>query len=579
LSQRSKRQGLLVLQKGNMKKKLKKYIFYIFQAIIAAFLLFSFPSSHLFAQKKDDILPNIRRVLIEKITSNTTEFKNFALQNEIELEGILTSPTTSENLDKNLTELLLLEGNKTGRFWLSSTKLNQTENQAENLKKLDLDAILKTQIQFNPEHTAVKFSLYNAKSNFLLVKEDILGPAQLSQEKIVSLFEQGFSRLIKTLGHDGKITSLRGKTAVLNFGQESGLSAGDIVDAGVVVLSELHPQTKEYLKVENKTFYRFKVLESSRGSALCEMVQKNDILQSQIFQKYSPEEINQHLLAWKPFSDDFLNPPPPKTKQFSEAPFSDQTPLSFSKRPVNKKNALGEMKPEPTIATEPENSPFISSIPNKDLSAEKDLSKEQKNNNETNSNEPFKLERFSLGIGATYAILETKRGDRFTDSPPLLFNSGFAFLKSIILNEYKSFGELTFRDYSGGDVTGGETTFFASAYFLNLSQNTHNDSLLLGAMLGAHFGNVKSRFSKKDLFYASLYGTLMSEIKLSNMGLIEIQAALAPFDLLAGDLAGRIKIDGWFYPNLPKQLGFYGIARKGPIQWSAFEFGLHWNLL
>jgi hypothetical protein len=283
------------------------------------------------------------------------------------------------------------------------------------------------------------------------------------------------------------------------------------------------------------------------------------------------------LLVWFPQNKEFFNVLPPRTRQPYEA---NQTPLSFGKKPANNEIENGWQNGSLDVI-----SPKKPSKKSSEESKIEEPSKEEKPN-EPESSEPasenlgnaFSIQRFSLGLSATYAILETKRGDRFTDQPPLLLNGALGYFEARVLNEYRSIGEINFRSYSGGDVTGDETTLYASVFVLHLSRS-NTDALLLGGTLGMHFGNVKSRFAKKDLFYASLFATLLYDTQLTQIGMLQSQVSLAPFDLLAGDFHGRLRFDLWPAAFLPKQLGFFGAARKGPVQWSAFEFGLHWNLL
>ena len=70
------------------------------------------------------------------------------------------------------------------------------------------------------------------------------------EEKVKTAMAQGLRRLISTLGHDGKITYIRENLLTIDFGIERGITRGQQLIAGYVLLSSFHPQTGEFLRAE-----------------------------------------------------------------------------------------------------------------------------------------------------------------------------------------------------------------------------------------------------------------------------------------------------------------------------------------
>ena len=108
---------------------------------------------------------------------------------------------------------------------------------------------------------------------------------------------------------------MRDNLITIDFGKERGLTRGQKIIAGSVLLKSFHPKSGEFLRSERIPLYQLKVLEAQKGSSLCEITDVDKIKLDEVTQVAGPQPLV--LLAWRADSE-------PKTKGWHE-PYDPQT--------------------------------------------------------------------------------------------------------------------------------------------------------------------------------------------------------------------------------------------------------------
>jgi hypothetical protein len=516
----------------------------------------------------------------------------------------------------------------------------------------DLDAWMQADVLFTPEQVRVRLVVTRGPpgaTGRLLAREDVYAPADVTERGLHEALLTALGRVSETLGHDGRVTSLREDLVTLDFGRERGLAPGSRVELGLVVLAASHPASGEALRSRKVTTHVVEILDARRGTSVARVVKRNPTVlrrASDLFSGGVNEDLP--LLAWRP------RPRPALTTQ-GDAPW--ETPREVETAPIIGGNDAGfgrhRTSPSPSSEKESEgvrerdDAGFLGelfgssrqrqrggaqahrsqgdNVPERERRADAGESGQPLEDASGNANndgddgdygdelgenegegdgsnpshgdgtrggsfeegddplkgrpsrrggEAFGLMAARAGLGMTFGILETDRGDRYTDFPATVLNTALVQADFTLTDGWIAKPEAALRLYSGGDVEGSEVAIKAPV--LMAMHQTRAGRLLAGGELHLSSGNVKTIRVKKNLGHLAILGVGEYEAHSSGVGSADVGAGVSVFGLFGGHLEGFLRVGLTPSSVLPAPLSLYARLSSGPEKWSAVDFGALW---
>ncbi|MCA2959867.1 MAG: hypothetical protein IOD12_06405, partial [Silvanigrellales bacterium] len=590
------------------------------------------------------LLAPIRRLGLRPVTSNVAEFRSY-LSKETSgghaPGGFAALPLTQAQTSDRLLEMLEHALETSGRYFhvssaassngdgsgvLSRPRLGAgaaagAEDLSESEKQLeveyDLDAWLQANVSFTPEQVRVRLTLQ--KALVVLAREDMLVRPDASEKDIHEAFLVALGRVSSTIGHDGRVTSLRDELVTLDFGKERGLTAGSRVELGLVVLAASHPASGETLRSRKVTTHVVEVLDAREGSSIARIVRFHPLVVRKAASLFSGGHADElPLLAWRQVPPPVLNTrgsdPWDKPREVEIEPLTGAAAQGFPEGGARASRRAGPALNQSsgdeqdagflgalfgsdsrasanasgvdtqTAESRPQNQSAESGSGARD-SVEEGL--EAEDLNAPSPERPVPRRRVSqdsqdgvsllsarAGLGMTFGILETDRGDRYSDFPATVLNTVRAQIHLALPSEWESKPELTLRLFSGGDVEG--TQFALAAPLVRPFSDSKEGRFLAGGELHVGGGSVKTIRVKQSLSHLALLGVAEYEAHLGGFGEAEVGAGVSLFGLRGGHLEGFMKVQVSPTSFLPKPLSLHARIESGPEKWTALEFGATW---
>ena len=562
-------------------------------------------------QQNSLILPPVRRVGIDIVETNVNEFRNFMRKQDRLLHGVVALPYNDQDINRTLSKDLEKLTQKTGRFWdLSFSQFldiipaqNKTYTESKKMDKLfsfkhklefdyHLDAWLKPSVIFSPDETLVRLTLSgvgSTKSNW--AREDILLEAQASRAKIEGAFAEALSRLISTIGHDGRVTFVRDNLISIDFGTERGLIRGQKIIAGYVVLTSYHPQSGEFLRAKRVPIYELKVLESRKGSSLCQITAMDMILKEQLIKNLNTSELV--MLAWRPQekenADGWREPYDPQTAPILGAadsgfgvpeeketlpslPNTMSAPIENRKKVAlnteNKENPL----PDPG-ATQKSVTPKTSTEKN---------SKESKKyggfHKKAYWNDPktWTLEEFKIGGGVS---MGSAIGSISTAFPSTILNrlniSSMIFFDSSSALILKPYAQYSF--YDGNSVSGNNYFLGATMYNDAWSNRALGQHIYLGVGGEINGGNIDTPTKSISLSNVQINPSFRWDSNVPGFGKYNLETAFSLFDIIQSDPVWTLHTEIKPFELIMPQLVFDAGLKRYKNGWIEFMFGVEWD--
>jgi hypothetical protein len=549
-------------------------------------------------------LPAIRRIGIAAVETNIDEFRNFMREQDRLLSGIVAFPFNEQDIKKLLADDLEKETANTGRFWDLSfsqfIKINpdQIKNKNEENKTLitlqnkleksyDLDAWIKPKIIFSPDQTLVRITLKGINNNPKnWAREDILIEPQPSEEKIKIAFAEALSRIITTIGHDGKVTYIRDNLASIDFGSERGLKKGDKIFSGYVLLKSFFPQSGEFLRSERVPIYELKVLEARQGSSLCEIVAADKIKQEQIPSLFDIKTVN--MLAWREKNQQKNNgwhePYDPQTAPILGATESGfGTPLQKKEIPLLPKNMKDPSQNQtklvsilpPQQATQVSNEVLAEDENNLVNNADKEGFKKHALWNQPKT---WNLKDFQVGLGITLGSIAEGEASSFPSTLLNRFTSS-AFYKIDNKNELYFSPHAQFVFFDGNGIAGDSYALGGTIYNLALPDAMQKQNLYIGGDVQITGRQVKGLKSTRDLSNLQIGPSIKWDSALSGFGEYAVEASFSALDLIQLQSVWAFKTEFQPYEIMTKQLSFDIGFKRYVNNWIEFSIGINWNFI
>ncbi|MES2613996.1 MAG: hypothetical protein V4591_01120 [Bdellovibrionota bacterium] len=587
-----------------MKKKYLWFVlFFNIPANIFAADVDSSSASAPATQQNTMVLPPIRRVGLDLVESNVDEFRSFMRKQDLLLHGAVALPYNEQDMKKMFASDLEKQAKGTGRFWdLSLTQfltILPTKNQAQkedfnkvttlkNKLELDynLDAWIKPTVIFSPDETLVRLTLNgsgNAKSNW--AREDILLEAQASEDKITAAFLEALSRLISTIGHDGRIAYTRDNLMTLDFGTERGLERGQKINAGYVILTSYNPQSGEFLRAQRVPLYELKVLEARKGSTLCQITSVDKIKQEQITKTFDPSTIV--MLAWRAEKDEnkigWKEPYDPQTAPIlgsaesgfgvpieknppPEPPVAMAAAVETNKK-VSMNNAAqqqGNMMPEAGGATTSlqETSNSINKYPIKRKAM-------------WNAPESWTFTELKAGGGVSLGSFAEGESSSF---PHIIINRLDAKAMALVDSNYDLYAK-PFAQYAfySGNISGNSYLLGSAIYNAAWSSNVQAAKLFLGSDIEITGGNIQGTKTNSSLSNIQIDPSVRWQANLSGLGKYSLEGSFSLFDIVQNYPAWTLQFEVQPMDLMPKQVSFDIGMRRYKLDWIEFTLGVSWD--
>ena len=563
------------------------------------------------------LLPPVRRLGVDIVETNIDKFRVFMRKQDRLLYGMPAFPFNEQDIQKLIADDVIDEVKNTGRFWeLSLTEfikmlpLSGMQNSSNDFQKIEklkrrleldynIEAWLKPSVYFAPDQTLVRLVLKGSGVNATIwAREDITLEAQASEEKIKKSFSQALSRLINTIGHDGKITYIRENLVTVDFGLERGIVRGETLYGGFVILTSFHPQTGEFLRAQRIPIHELRVLESRQGSSLCQIVASDRIAFEQALKMLGTNDVK--MLVWRKtkniYKDGWREPYNPETApilgateegfgtplvegNIPESPRSVIPPVIFEKETKGKIQVAQEKENQDKNSknqTEQQGLPYA--IPPKDESAPT-FPTVINRKSVINRPETWKAYTALAGLGITIG----SNNGIHSDFPQTLINrvSGSSYIDVDSTIEFKLIPYAQYTYFNSNTIVGD--SFYAGAtLFDTIFHNSPNDGISLGGSIEYMAGNINYSCNcqpSTNLSHAAIMANAMWEDKVPGFGNYNIIGGLSVFDFVQALPVWSLKANIRPMASLPKELVFdFGIKRY-VSGWMELSVGVSWDFL
>ncbi len=563
------------------------------------------------------LLPPVRRIGVDVVETNIDKFRVFMRKQDSLLYGMPALPFNTQDIQRLVADDVIDEIKNTGRFWdlslsefLKLLPLSGGQNSSNDFQKTEklkrrleldynIDAWLKPSVYFAPDQTLVRLILKGPDANATIwAREDITLEAQASEEKIKKSFSQALSRLVNTIGHDGKVTYIRENLLTVDFGLERGIVRGETLYGGFVILTSFHPQTGEFLRAQRIPIHELRVLESRQGSSLCQIVASDRLAFEQALKLLGSNDVK--MLIWRKtknmYKDGWREPYNPETAPILgavdegfgiplaegnkiEASRSIIPPIIFEKE--NKSNqiiAQGKENNEKYLKGQTEKQGLPYAIPGKD---ETTPTFPTLINRKSIINRPDSWKPYSILIGTGLSIGSIN--GVHSDFPQTILNkvsaSSFIDIDSII--EFKLNPYAQYSYFNSSSITGN--SFFAGATFFDtIFHNTPNDGLSIGGSLEYTSGSLNYSCNcnpSSDLTHVSVMANIMWDAKVAGFGNYNVIGGLSVIDFLQSEAVWSLRSNIRPLAYLPKEIVIDIGIKKFSAGWVEFSLGVSWDFL
>lgn len=525
-------------------------------------------------------LPAIRRVAIDIPRHNISQFREEMRTQASQLAGIAASTLNVDDMEEELARKLRSAMARSGRFWALSID-TRTEKKSEKnnfQKEYDLDAFLESTVTLEGDHTRLKVVLKDARQdNRILAREDVYFNSQPSFEALEKAADVALSRLITTLGHDGKITFERSDLVTVDFGKERGLAPGHTIEAGYVLLSSQHPTTGEFLRSKRVVTHKLEVIEARQGSAICKKIAIDESKVRQYAGKAGAD-----FLAWK--QDNKLNSIDTPKKTFKLDLEGSASQVGRGYFPAKEMNSLAQnhtdsmsestvtnTQTESNLLEDQKTSSTVSVIQN-NASVPKALNLGSKWDNPSS----WHFYQLSPGAAATFAT-HTLDGTKSSEVPVYLFS------KITLAGKIQVDSEIGIRPFVSASSFAGEVeaahiytrvpVLWELGKMKDLGVSYHGGMGFIAA-----FGEAKSILGTSDLMYIQPTIDFGFSQRAEELGTMKLDLGVSVVELFSGKVNGYVDLVVEPSQLLPKELEIYLRWTSGPSSWSEMSIGAQWNL-
>lgn len=581
-------------------------------------------------------VPPLKRLGALHVTHNTEAFRAAYGERISFLSGFLASPWHGSEAGARLDQLIKQSSIVSKRFWYLSNLATVPVASSPRVKSLferqyQLDGWVGFRVTFAPDYTRISVSLYRGENDGepgssnrtenqdLLVSDGLdIGP-QPDEAALVQAFVRLWARVGNALGHLGSVEWQSGDLVSLNVG--SGLlQDGEAIEAGRIQIEVTHPRTSEVLRVKRWPAVRLQVIETQAHTSLARIVAGVDAeavqdVRGYLFWKndgarglHEPVASASVTLPEQEHSSEVIETP---DVMMGEAPRGYvRPPESLPRAPLNvpgpehdrewmAHNAAGRVSEPPEQASqevldEPNPDPVLEAPTSS--AAPSEVSSRAVPAEASGGSQPFDseswveaivdLSRWRLvgahfAVGQSWGSLNTspcanKPCERYSGFPSSLLNlvgggTKYAVTRSADLNitgEFNLFG--------GNDVEGYELS--AKALSVHQVARLGRDVVWLVAGPELSVGSVETVLSEVSLLHASLLTGGHYGFRAPEWGTFRASLELSLLELLEGNLAYHVGIEGRSFFSLPPPLGvFFGFRRAG-TEWSEVVLGATWDL-
>lgn len=552
------------------------------------------------------LLPAVRRIGVDFVETNLDKFRVFMRKQDRYLFGVPAFPFNEQDVQRLFSEDIAEELKNTGRFWnltltdfvkLLPLSANPNADLIQKIEKLkrnleldyNLEAWIKPSVYFSPDQTLVRVVLKGAGiQSTVWAREDITLEAQASQAKIKSAFSQALSRLINTVGHDGKVTFFRENLLTIDFGIERGLVRGDTLYAGYVMLTSFHPQTGEFLRSQRVTIHELRVLEARQGSSLCQISASDRLAFEQALKVLGTNEVT--MLVWKKtnigYKDGWREPYNPDTAPIlgaTESGFGN--PIQASDPPETPKTLIPpvifekETKLSRKSATEKQGLPY--KIAEKDQALPADATPPVIKYRRAVINKPGTWFPYTalLGTGISLGLSNSN----ISDFSKTILNK-ISFSTHINIDSEIKLKLIPYSQYSyydSGNIS-GNSYYLGVTVLDTIVSIDRNDSLSIGGSLEYAGGQIDYKCNCREsnvLSHPAVMANVMWEDNLTNFGNYNVILGLSVLDFVQQGSVWSLKTN--FRPDvyLPKELVFDFSLKRFYGGWIEFSIGVSWDFI
>lgn len=564
------------------------------------------------------LLPPVRRIGVDLVETNLDKFRMFMRKQDRQLYGVPAFPFNEQDVQRLFSDDVVGELKNTGRFWnlalsdfvklipLAGNPNINTNQKIEELKRrleldYNLEAWVKPFVYFAPDQTLIRLVLKGAGiRSTVWAREDITLEPQVSQEKIKAAFSQALSRLINTIGHDGKVTFLRENLLTIDFGMERGIVRGDNLSVGYVLLTSFHPQTGEFLRSQRVTIHEIKVLESRQGSSLCQIVASDRLAFEQALKVLGTNEVT--MLVWKKnntgYKEGWREPYNPETAPMLGAaesgfgnvindketpePLKSIIPPVVFERETKQNSSMGKddsFNKSVKANTEKQGLPY--KIAEKDQNLPSVSSATNNKFRRAIINKPATWFPYTalLGTGVTVA----SSNGNISDFPRTLLNklSATTYINLDSEIELKLLPYANYSHYQGSSVSG--SSYYVGATFLDTIVNVDRyDYLSIGGSFEYTGGQIDYSCNcrdSNDLTHPTVMANVMWEDNLSTFGNYNVIAGLSILDFVKQSSVWSLKSNVRPFIHMPKELVFDFSVKRFYSGWIEFSVGVSWDFI
>lgn len=551
-------------------------------------------------------LPAIRRVGVLRTHTNAAEIRSQVEARQ--WRGLLAQPLEAGELDNRLSAAFRASLQRTGRFWVlhsdsvTAIGADLTRADMDSLRSAyDLDAWIEPQIQFAPDHTRVRLFLRDARNpEAILLREDILTEAFPSDAQLGEALEGGIQRVLNGLGHDGSLVWQRDNMVVTDFGARRGLTVGQRIYAGHVLLTAWHPATKEFLRSKRVALMELEVTQVRPDAAVCRVVAKNET------ERLAAERLlggaQTRLVVWqdKRLDPDWQEALPAGSQVIvggAEEGFrlAEEKARTLEKPKSDVAEVIGELeKAPPAHGPAPE---LPAETPKPPPAAWSPVEESKEPGAATDDETPdflndilAAIDSYSLGAGVTYGLTDSRLGAGKTGFAPTLINSFESVTESRFDPDWLLETRLALRYFpeSGGSVS-GHILSLSVPVLSTFSGSGIPGRLHLGLVPLVSLGQITTQKTVTNSLGRRVVSSAVQSMSFGGLSGIAVwhlpplpefrrvtaEAELSLDSAVQGELdaSGRVK---FWLASLPKEIGLSVSVRKGPHVWQEFGFWFHW---
>ncbi len=566
------------------------------------------PSGVSFSDKNIQVLAPIRRIGLDVVETNIDEFRTYMHNHELAAHGVPSLAFSEQEVKSRLSQDFEKQIEYTGRFWeislsnfletspdyLSySNEKSLTEQKILILKKklnttYYLDSWLSPRVYFAPDQTLVRVLMKDIQSEQTLAREDILLEAQASERKISAAFAEALTRLMTTIGHDGKVTYMRDNLMTVDFGSETGIKRGQKIMAGYVILSGVHPKSGEYLRRKRVPLYELTVLEAKKGSSLCQITAMDKIQLETLSPLAAPPR--RPLLAWLPKTVDNLaqwnEPYDPETAPILGAEDTGfGVPVESDAKTVSPPKDMAQ--PGQDLANSYKSQLRTAGSQNSVASNEGEIDESTNNPTFADLKAPkrfshlgnpgtWELKDLSLGLGTTLGSSVQGQSSSFPSSAINNFNG----LARIYLDDGLNLMFEPFVNYSffTGNSVSGSSYYFDTKLYLGMLGNKTSDQCLYFGVGGEFAGGTIDMTSSSMSFNMTVINpSVLWKSRLVGVGEYAFSGDFSIVDLVKSVSTWTVRTRLRPYEFVLPQIAFDLSLKRFNNQWIEFQAGVSWE--